>query len=60
MKSEILKFKTLTLMKAINSQPLDTVVKLPEVPKRKSKTAIFWEKNPGGIIKVIDRRAVNK
>ena len=27
---------------------------------RKSKTAIFWEKNPNGIIKVNDRRAVNK
>ena len=27
---------------------------------RKSKTAIFWEKNPDGIIKVNDRRAVNK
>ena len=27
---------------------------------RKSKTAIFWEKNPNGIIRVNDRRAVNK
>ncbi len=27
---------------------------------KKSKTAIFWEKNPNGIIKVNDRRAVNK
>ena len=27
---------------------------------RKSKTAIFWEKNPDGIIRVNDRRAVNK
>ena len=29
-------------------------------PQRKSKTTIFWEKNPNGIIKVLDRRAVNK
>ena len=28
--------------------------------QRKSKIAIFWEKNPKGIIKVLDRRAVNK
>jgi hypothetical protein len=35
-----------------------SVVTTPEV--RKSKTVIFWEKNPGGIIKVNDRRAVNK
>jgi len=46
-------------MRTISSQS-DTAVKLPETPKRKSKTALFWEKNPGGIIKVIDRRAVNK
>ncbi|MDR0559288.1 MAG: hypothetical protein LBG92_03910 [Prevotellaceae bacterium] len=29
-------------------------------PVRKSKIAIFWEKNPNGIIKVLDRRAVNR
>jgi hypothetical protein len=28
--------------------------------ERKSKTALFWEKYPSGIITVYDRRAVNK
>ena len=31
-----------------------------ELPKKKSKTALFWEKYPEGIITVYDRRAVNK
>jgi hypothetical protein len=32
----------------------------PDKPVRKSKIAIFWEKNPNGIITVLDRRAVNR
>ena len=48
-------------MKAtLNRNNLCKAVKTTEAPVRKSKTAIFWEKNPGGIIKVLDRRAVNK
>jgi len=35
-------------------------VKTAKASVRKSKIAIFWEKNPNGIIKVLDRRAVNK
>ena len=31
-----------------------------ELSKKKSKTALFWEKYPEGIITVYDRRAVNK
>lgn len=36
------------------------IAKPVETPARKSKIALFWEKNPKGIIKVLDRRAVNK
>ena len=31
-----------------------------ELPKKKSKIALFWEKYPEGAIVVYDRRAVNK
>jgi hypothetical protein len=34
--------------------------KTTDAPVKKSKIAIFWEKNPNGIIKVLDRRAVNR
>ena len=44
----------------LNRNNLGKTVKTAEAPVRKSKTAIFWEKNPNGIIKVIDRRAVNR
>ena len=44
----------------LNRDNLDKSVKTTEVPVKKSKTAIFWEKNPTGIIKVLDRRAVNR
>jgi len=49
-----------TMMTAVKTQiprPSDRVM---TSATRKSKTAIFWEKNPTGIIKVNDRRAVNK
>jgi len=39
---------------------LGKTAKIAEVPVRKSRIAIFWERNPKGIIKVLDRRAVNK
>ena len=45
-------------MKTFNTQTLGT--ERQQDTGRKSKTALFWEKNPGGIIEVIDRRAVNK
>jgi len=45
-------------MKTFNAQTSGSVKQ--QEPERKSKTALFWEKNPGGIIEVIDRRAVNK
>jgi len=44
----------------LNRNRLGKTVRTTEMPVRKSKIAIFWEKNPNGIIKVLDRRAVNK
>ena len=37
-----------------------TTAEYTEQPKKKSKTALFWEKYPEGAIIVYDRRAVNK
>ena len=44
----------------LNKKNSGKTAKTTETPVRKSKIAIFWEKNPNGIIKVLDRRAVNK
>jgi hypothetical protein len=39
---------------------LSGMAKTVKKPMKKSKTAIFFGKTPNGVIKVLDRRAVNK
>ena len=47
-------------MEAKNKKKIEKSVKQNEIIKQKpkSKTTLFWEKHPNGILKVVDMKAV--
>jgi hypothetical protein len=47
-------------MRTTSMQTVGNAGKQVKQPERLSAIGQWWKENPGGIIKVIDRRAVNK